>query len=259
MKKLKGILAFPFRIFYHYYNYYAFLDSPIGIFFNPFYLTRRALLRNIRELGKHLHGCLLDVGCGSKPYEKWIQADKYIGLEYVPDNTNYSGKADYIYDGHKFPFPDKFFDTLLSSQVLEHVFNPDEFLSEINRCLKNDGIFLLTVPFIWDEHEKPQDFGRYTSFGVRHLLQEHGFKIIEQRKTCNNIRVIFQLWNSYLFKTLKIKNLYLHTFCICMLTFPSNIAGILLSFCLPINPDLYLDNIILAQKIKDLPTKKIRQ
>ena len=65
--------------------------------------------------------------------------------------------ADRSYDGKTFPFSDGEFDAVLTSEVLEHVFNPDEFLSEINRVLRDDGVLLLTVPFVWDEHEQPFD------------------------------------------------------------------------------------------------------
>ena len=64
------------------------------------------------------------------------------------------GEADYFYDGQSFPFKGGSFDVVLTNQVLEHVFNPDVFLSEIHRVLTPDGVLLLTVPFLWDEHEQ---------------------------------------------------------------------------------------------------------
>ena len=50
--------------------------------------------------------------------------------------------------GRRFPISDGEFDAVLTSEVLEHVFNPDEFLSEINRVLRDGGVLLLTVPFV---------------------------------------------------------------------------------------------------------------
>jgi SAM-dependent methyltransferase len=66
--------------------------------------------------------------------------------------------------------------------VLEHVFNPDDFLNEVNRVLKPSGKLLLTVPFVWDEHEQPYDYARYSSFGLRSLLEKHGFSIVKHEK-----------------------------------------------------------------------------
>ena len=153
----------------------AFSDGIMSLLFNPFFFARKSLMQQIRELGKSLHGKVLDVGCGLKPYEKLIKCESYTGLEYAPEGK-YAGKADFTYDGHSFPFQDQEFDSIITSQVMEHVFNPEEFLDEIARCLKDNGPLLLTVPFVWDEHEQPQDFGRYSSFGLRYILEKHGFQ-----------------------------------------------------------------------------------
>ena len=230
------------------YRNAAFSDGLMSLLFNPFFFARKSLLRQIRELGPNLHGKVLDVGCGTKPYEKWIHCESYVGLEYAPGGRPGTSSADFTYDGHTFPFQDQEFDSMITSQVLEHVFNPDEFLSEIARCLKDGGPLLLTVPFVWDEHEQPQDFGRYSSFGLRHLLEKHGFQLLEQRKTCNNITLIMQLLNSYIFKTIRVKPSRLRMILILLLTMPLNLLGSFLNLFLPDNDDLYLDNIVLARK-----------
>ena len=98
-------------------------------------------------------------------------------------------------------FKDKKFDSIVTNQVLEHVFTPNEFLSEINRVLKKDGKLLLTVPFVWDEHEQPYDYARYSSFGLAHLFDHHGFEIIQSKKSVNDFRIFAQLLNAYIYKT----------------------------------------------------------
>jgi ubiquinone/menaquinone biosynthesis C-methylase UbiE len=116
----------------------------LGLLVNPFYFARKGLLQHIVELAPSVRGRLLDVGCGSKPYQKHFEASEYIGLD-MQGRTNKS--ADYYYDGKVFPFKDDEFDAVLTSEVLEHVFNPDTFLSEINRVLRDGGILLLTALF----------------------------------------------------------------------------------------------------------------
>jgi len=49
---------------------------------------------------------------------------------------------------------------------------------------------LLSVPFVWNEHEQPLDYGRYSSFGIISLLQSSGFEIIAHKKTLNDFRAI---------------------------------------------------------------------
>ncbi|NQV88635.1 MAG: class I SAM-dependent methyltransferase [Parcubacteria group bacterium] len=227
-----------------------FYPGLLGIFINPFYLVRHDLFINIRSLAPKLSGKILDVGCGHKPYEKlFINTSSYTGLEFDTPKNRLSKKADIFYDGKKIPFNDSTFDGVILTQVLEHTFNPDEQISEINRVMKKGGYFLVTVPFVWDEHEQPYDYARYSSFGLAFILKKHNFKIIEQRKTISDIRVIFQLINCYIHKTLRIKNYKLRLFFYFFLFSPITILGILFSKILPKNNDLYMDNIILAQKI----------
>lgn len=226
-----------------------FFPGLIGLFTNPFWLARRGLVKNIAELANSLDGDLLDVGCGRKPYRELFKVKSYIGLDIEnPGHSHENEDVDVFYDGKTFPFPDNSFDSILCNQVLEHVFNPDEFLSEIHRCLKPGGQFLLTVPFVWDEHEQPYDFARYSSFGLRHLLEKNGFEIIEQRKSVQNIAVVFQLLIAYIYKITKTRSFAVNVLLTTLLMLPLNLLGMLLGWLLPNNRDLYLDNLILARK-----------
>ena len=226
----------------------------LGLFINPFYFARKGLHMHIAALAPNIKGRVLDVGCGSKPYRSLFPASEYIGMEIMGGHTN----ADCYYNGKNFPFQDSEFNSVLTSQVLEHVFNPEVFLSEINRVLKVDGILLLTVPFVWDEHEQPYDYARYSSFGLRYLLEQNGFVILEHRKSMNDIRVIFQMMNAYTYKKTICGNFFLNTIITLILMAPFNILGEILGWILPCNNDLFLDNIILARKDRE-PTHNERE
>lgn len=221
----------------------------IGLITNPFFIARRGLYINIKNYGEEISGKTLDVGCGTKPYEKYFNSSEYIGLEKDTTIHKEVSKADFFYDGNKFPFNDNEFDSIVTNQVFEHVFNPDQFLSEINRVLKKDGKLLMTVPFVWDEHEQPYDFARYSSFGLKSVLEKNGFVIISHKKICNNFASLFQLINGYLYKLTHHSKL-LRQIATIFLMFPSTLIGIVFGAIFPNNDDFYLDNIILAQKIK---------
>lgn len=225
-----------------------FEPSFLGIFLNPFFIARRGLLKSIKELGKEITGKTLDVGCGTKPYEKYFNCSEYIGLEIETTLNIELKKADYFYDGKRFPFGNSEFDSIVTNQVLEHVFNPDEFLYEMNRVLKMDGKLLLTVPFVWDEHEQPFDYARYSSFGLKSLLERHGFKIIQHHKSVNDFRVIAQIINAYIYKITH-KNRFVKNIATLFFMSIISIIGVMLGYLLPNNDDLYLDNIVLAQKV----------
>ena len=165
------------------------------------------------------------------------------------DHTN--EQVDVFFDGTHFPFENGHFDSVLTSQVLEHVFTPDEFLQEIHRVLKPDGRLLLTVPFVWDEHEQPYDYARYSSFGLRHLLEKNGFTIVSHQKTLQDFRVIIQLINGYIFKKTYWagrKSPMLNIIASVVFNAWLNVLGLILWLILPKNKDLYLDNVIVAKK-----------
>lgn len=229
-----------------------FNPGVLGILTNPFYFSRRGLFLAMNDLGKELRGVLLDIGCGTKPYEPYISVEKYIGVEIDTERSRTTSKADAFYDGKQIPFDAGTFDSVLANEVFEHVFNPTEFLTEVNRVLKTGGVFLMTVPFVWDEHEQPHDFARYTSFGLVHLLQQHGFTVVRHVKSVSNARVIFQLINEYIYKKTYVENPILRQVLNTLLISPWTIIGIILSSILPSNEDLYLDNIILARKVTDV-------
>lgn len=238
MKRLKKIIVRE-----------TFFPGFLGLFVNPFYFSRRGLYLAMKELSPCVLGRVLDVGCGTKPYKSLFSyADEYVGLEIDSKENRERSSAEYFYDGKIFPFESATFDGVVLNQVFEHVFNPEEFMQEVTRVLRKDGVLLMTVPFVWDEHEQPYDYARYSSFGIRYLLSQHGFEIVKQRKTVADIGVIFQLINSYLFKVTNTRNSYLNLLSCVFLISPFNLLGAILMRILPKNNDLYLDNVLIARK-----------
>lgn len=231
------------------YQREAFFPSILGFFINPFYFARKGLAKHVADLAVNITGKTLDIGCGSKPYTHLYQSNEYVGLEIDTPQNRVNKSADYFYDGNTFPFDNETFDSVVANEVFEHVFNPDQFLSETLRILKPKGMVLLTMPFVWDEHEQPYDFARYSSFGIKSLLEKHGFEIVKQRKSIDDIRVIFQLLNAYIYKKTVTKNAWLNVLITLILMAPFNILGEVLALITPRNPDLYLDNIVLARKL----------
>ena len=223
------------------------MPGRLGWLANPFYFARRGLLEVLREVLPQLEGEVVDVGCGRKPYREFIVCSRYIGLELDTPASRALGLADAFYEGGRFPFPDASFDGVFCSQVFEHVFAPDEFLREIRRVLKPAGRLVLTVPFVWDEHEQPRDFARYSSFGLRAVLERTGFEVVAMRKSAADSRVIFQLASAYLYKVTRTRSRVLNLLALLLMMAPVNFAGVLLGRLLPANPDLYLDNIVLAR------------
>lgn len=171
----------------------SFQPGFLGFWINPFFFARRDLFREISRLAPEIGGKVLDVGCGVKPYTGLFRCEEYVGLEYDSPENREKKNADAFYEGKTFPFADGSFDSVVCFEVLEHVPDPALFLGEIRRVLKPQGRLLLTMPFMFEQHEVPLDYQRYTEFGLRRLLETQGFEVREYRKTVPGLRVVSQL------------------------------------------------------------------
>lgn len=232
------------------YQHQAFYPRWWSIFVNSFYFSRKGLLSNIAKHAGKLNGVLLDFGCGSKPYRELFKVQEYIGLDIEQSSCNHhESNVDIFYDGKTIPFADNHFDSIFCSEVIEHIFNLDGILSELHRVLKSQGRMLITTPFCWDQHLIPYDFARYTEFGLKHVLESHGFEVISHSKSTTYIETITQLIGIYVYKTLcpdyKVISKLLHI----TLVAPVFLLGILASKLLPNNGHLYLNHIVLVKKV----------
>jgi SAM-dependent methyltransferase len=220
---------------------------------HPLYLIRSNLHRAISDLAPSLKGKMMDFGCGLKPYRSMFDVDEYIGVDYQAEGETYEQSAvDVFYDGRTLPFPDGHFDSIFSSEVFEHIFNLSEILPELHRVLKPGGKILITCPFAFGEHEIPSDFARYTSFAMQHMLTSQGFRILEQRKTGGNVEVLTQLrivyWNLHILSGLKDIPVVRSVARILFFGL-NNLWALALSRILPFRQDLYLNNVVLAERI----------
>jgi SAM-dependent methyltransferase len=217
------------------------------------YLIRNRLLQAIQQLAPKLSGNLLDFGCGQKPYKNLFHVDQYLGIDFEnPGHSHQNEAIDVFYDGQTIPFADQHFDSIFTSEVFEHVFNLPDILKELNRVLKPGGLMLVTCPFSFCEHEIPNDFARYTSFGLTSLLSRNGFEIVEYIKTGNSIETLAQLRLVYIHQHISpwfrkipvIRSLFktgTYTF--------FNLVALLFGKLLPAGNDLYLNNVVLCRKV----------
>jgi SAM-dependent methyltransferase len=151
-----------------------------------------SVYRHLRPWLKELSGTLLEVGCGAQPYRHLVPATcRYTGLdsEQAKAHFNYHLPDTVYYGGERFPFADGSFDNLFHTEVLEHIYHPEEFLSECRRVLKPSGTMFFTVPFQARYHYIPHDFFRYTPAALERMLTEAGFRQIEIRPRGSDITV----------------------------------------------------------------------
>jgi SAM-dependent methyltransferase len=133
------------------------------------------LERSIALLAPELTGELLDVGCGRQPYADYF---RHVARKQTCDFNAARGQVDFECPAHKIPLPDNSLDSILCTEVLEHVPDPLAVWREFHRLLRPGGKVLLATPMSWPGHEEPYDFYRYPEFGLRYLARESGFEIL---------------------------------------------------------------------------------
>jgi SAM-dependent methyltransferase len=122
---------------------------------------------------------VIDLGCGTRPYEPLFQgrAAEYIGVD-IGKNS----RADVVLTpGQPVPLPNGTADVVISSQVLEHVVDVQDYLAECRRLLKPDGLLLLSTHGFWLYHPYPIDVRRWTCWGLKHDIEKQGFRVEDQR------------------------------------------------------------------------------
>ncbi len=147
-------------------------SSPFAADWMVHRLCRRWVERALAQFGR---GMLLDVGCGARPYLdlQRAHATACIGLE--ADRARYRCSPPSVWaSALALPFADRSFDTVFSSQVLEHVPEPGRMLAEMTRVLRRGGHLIVTAPHMWGVHEEPHDYFRFTRFGLAYLARRAG-------------------------------------------------------------------------------------
>jgi SAM-dependent methyltransferase len=130
-------------------------------------------------LRERASGVVVDIGCGDRWGENHIAAEcLYIGLDYPPTAMRlYNSRPNVFADAAKLPFADESIDTVLLFQTLEHVERPLEAVEEIFRVLRAGGCLLLSVPMLYPLHDEPHDYTRFTTHGLRNILETSGFEV----------------------------------------------------------------------------------
>ena len=178
------------------------------IFYSRYFKNLKVIFdKYIRENDK-----VLDIGCGNKPFEQYIKAliktnekDDYIGCDIVQSSEN---KVDILCEATDIPVKSESFDVVVCTQVIEHVFDHQKVFDEAYRLLKPGGRFIVSSPFVWEKHEIPYDFYRFTDFCFENLLVRSGFTV-KERVACGGKWAVFgQLLIQCFTRRKRMKNIF---------------------------------------------------
>ncbi len=152
-----------------------------------------------RQFKRLKPGIVMDVGSKHSPYRKLIPCTEYKRLD-----IDKKSKPDICCDLHKIKWKSSYFDTVIATEVLEHLYDPQKAVDEIHRILKPGGVCILSTRFIYPYHPDPEDYYRFTWDSLNHLFRK--FKKAEVHHHGNMLQSIWQIINSG--KTQIILNLF---------------------------------------------------
>jgi len=147
--------------------------------------VRQRIFETMEEYAKILepkgkHWRVLEVGIDGDP--KPGGNFKYFGDGNVYETLDYLErlKPTYVQDIQKTILSSEFFDLIICSQTLEHVYEPVKAINEIFRILKKGGYAILDAPFTYPYHpaEGYNDYWRMTPALLRTAAAKAGFSEI---------------------------------------------------------------------------------
>ena len=130
-----------------------------------------------------------------------------MGCDVLQSDKN---RVDVICPATELKFEDNSFDSILCTQVLEHVYDHHTVIKEIHRVLKPNGHIILTVPFAWELHEEPYDYFRFTKHALKNLFEEAGLVVDLIKPNGGKWAAIYQLRNNMLYHSFRTQKTFLN-------------------------------------------------
>ena len=221
-------------------------STSVPIFYPDWFLLSE-LARDVDDaLGTYASGTLLDVGCGARPY----QSAKYDVAEWIGFDTADNPDADIHGVAYDIPLGAESVDSILCTQVLEHLEHPATALAEFYRVLRPGGHLVLTVPQYWPLHEEPRDFFRYTEIGLARVIVDSGLEVVKQTKQGRGAAVAAQALNNAILcagDTFRFKDNLAFKASKAPFYLAINVAGVILGRFLRTERDV-LNHLIVARK-----------
>lgn len=149
---------------------------------NPSYESWLGMQRVCEAYNQHslnyFKGELLDLGCGELPfyalYAQRVSSVTAVDWSHAQARVNY---LDYEMDLNKpLDLESNTYNTILLSDVLEHIRRPEALIQEMHRILKADGHVILNIPFMYKVHDAPYDYYRYTQFCLQSMFEDNNFQ-----------------------------------------------------------------------------------
>jgi 2-polyprenyl-3-methyl-5-hydroxy-6-metoxy-1,4-benzoquinol methylase len=184
----------------------VFKDRSEGFYKNTY--KEKPELRRIVDMVKVKQGKMLDIGSGGGLLTEclpfYFPKLHVFGCDISTTAIRYAkqfgtGKVEYKVMKKKLPYPSNYFNACICTDVIEHIPDVPYFLQEVQRILKKDGTFFLSIPCegqpftvhwllrkigVWADvtrkhigHIHPE----FTHEYVVNMFQKHGFTVISKK------------------------------------------------------------------------------
>jgi SAM-dependent methyltransferase len=157
--------------------------GPTGRFavWKYYWLATHKVAAALRRAAVHAQGALLDVGCGSRPFESLFEGrvTRYVGTDLYGSRYLQGARVDAYARAEALPFRERAFDTVLAMSVLTYLTDPAALPREASRVLRPGGVLLLEATQMAPLHDAPNDYFRFTRHGAQHLVEEAGLVLVD--------------------------------------------------------------------------------
>jgi SAM-dependent methyltransferase len=158
-----------------------YVPNPSYVALGSRLTVRASIPTYMGAISAHARGRFLDCGCGDVPYFELYRdrVDETTCIDWgnsLHQNIHVDREVDLSL---ALPFGDSAFDTILLADVLEHILTPAELIHELARLLASKGKLIVTVPFLYNIHEAPHDYYRYTRYALESLMQRAGLVMLQ--------------------------------------------------------------------------------
>ncbi|MDA8716502.1 class I SAM-dependent methyltransferase [Alphaproteobacteria bacterium] len=168
-----------------------------------FVCRREFFSAKIKELNLSKHSKVLDVGTSTGTNLRMLDDLGFtnsVGVEMNEVAINFAAEKGFtnikLGDACDLPFDDNTFDLVLATDVLEHIENDNDALTEIHRVMKRNGVFLSTVPAfkkLWGlQDDISHHKRRYTRFELEQKVGAASLNIIQMHYF--NFILLIPIW-----------------------------------------------------------------
>lgn len=151
-----------------------------------------------------LYGTVLDVG-GTQIKRRGLFNINNFAKKVIFANITDKNKPNILADAHHLPIKNKCLNSVLFSEVFEHLAQPMEALAEANRILCPGGNIVICAPFLYRIHGDPYDYSRFTDHMWKQMLEKMGFSIVYIEKQGYFYSVLHDIVNLFIQEKIKFK------------------------------------------------------